>query len=275
MRRLGWIPLALVLAGCQDRAVIAPSPTTYHWPARFIYKLDLVSDAQANGRLLLHYADSRNARFAIREDESYVVEHDSILKTTNEPGGPLRLVTFVPEDTLGWFVRLGSLGEFTDVQLGCDPAVPECRQALPSALPLELRRIIPRLSEWPVPRGSGWLDTLTFDDASRPNGTRGIAVTRYHVDRDTVIGGDRYWMVVWKAVRRTYLPGGGAIIEQPAVQEDGVTFIDQRRLMPIYSTWAGAATASASMRAAGATATGFRGRAYLAGSSFDSVLSRR
>lgn len=270
-----WLPLLLALGACKDRAVLAPSPTAYKWPARFTYKLDYVSDAQASGRLLLHYADSRNARFVIREDESYVVQHDSVLKTTNEPGGPLRLVTFVPEDTLGWFVRLGSLGEFRDVQLGCDPAVEACRQALPSSLPLELRRIIPRLSEWPVPRGSGWVDTLTFDDAARPNGTRGIVVTRYHVDHDTTIGGSVYWMVVWKAIRRTYLPtAGGTIVEQPAVQEDGVTFIDKRRELPIYSTWAGVAMASGSLRATGVTATGFRGRAYLAGSAFDSALSR-
>jgi hypothetical protein len=45
-------------------------------------------------------------------------------------------------------------------------------------------------------------------------------------------------------------------------------------MIPAYSTWAGAVAAPASMRALGATGSGFRGRAYLAGSVFDSLYSR-
>ncbi len=265
----------LSLAACGNETAIAPSPTTYKWPARFAYKLDYVSDAQANGRLILHYAESKVARFAIREDESYLVQHDSVIKTSNQPGGPLERVTYAPEDTLAWFLKLGPLGELTDVQLGCDPEVPQCQAALPSSLPLELRRVIPRLSEWPVPRGSDWVDTLRYSDAGRPGGTRGLVITTYRVHGDTTIGRSAYWMIAWRAVHRTWVPTAAAtIMEQPEFTEEGVTFVDKAKLMPVYSTWAGTALAGPAMRVAGATASGFRGRAYLAGSSFDSTFSK-
>lgn len=254
---------------------MAPSPTNYKWPARFAYKVDYVSDAQANGTVLLHYAESRVMRFQIREDESYLVQNDSVIKTSNQPGGPLEAVTYAPEDTLTWFLKLGSLGELRDVQVGCDPAVPQCEAVLPSSLPLELRRVIPRLSEWPVPRASDWVDTLRYSDAGRPGGTRGEVITTYRVHGDTTIGRRRYWMITWHAVHRAWAATDEpTIAEQPAVTEDGVTFVDQSKLMPIYSTWAGTALAGPEIRMAGAAASGFRGRAYLAGSSFDSTLSR-
>ncbi len=270
-------PLLLLAAtACGNKTAMAPSPTSYKWPARFAYKLDYVSDAQANGRVLLHFAESRIARFAIREDESYLVQHDSVLKTSNVPGGPLQVVSYAPEDTLAWFLKLGSLGELVDVELGCDPDVAQCKAALPSSLPLELRHVIPRLSEWPVPRGSDWVDTLRYNDGGRPGGTRGVVITTYRVTGDTLVGMASYWMIAWRAVHRTWVPtAAAAIVEEPEFTEDGITFVDKAKLMPIYSAWAGTALASATLRAAGATASGFRGRAYLAGSVFDSTFSRR
>ena len=267
---------AALALGCRNQDARAPSPPTYRWPQDFAYKVDFVSDAQANGHVVLHYAESRVTHFAVREDESYLVTHDSILRTSNVPGGPLQLVGNDPDDTLAWFLRVGPLGELRDMQLGCDPDVPQCRAVLPSSLPFELRRIIPRLSPWPVPRGSAWVDTLTYNDSGRPGGTRGQVVTRYHVQRDTVVAGRACWMVAWESVRQSYeASADGNLREEPPVQENGVTFVDMHRLMPVFSMWAGVAMAGPLMRSAGATEAGYRGRAYLEGSVFDSLVNRK
>jgi hypothetical protein len=76
------------------------------------------------------------------------------MKTGARPNEPPHLVSYTPEDTLTFYVKLGRRGELDDVRLGCDPALPECAQALPSAILLELRRVIPRLSTGEAPANS-------------------------------------------------------------------------------------------------------------------------
>ena len=49
--------------------------------------------------------------------------------------------------------------------------------------------------------------------------------------------------------------------------------MDKSVLLPVLSTWAGAITAPPQMKAMGATGAGYRGRAYLAGSPFDSLYN--
>ena len=273
-----WMGVALLLgvAGCGNQTARAPNPTQYRCPATLAYRVDYVSEAQRDGQPLLRYEESKVIRLTIRDDETYVLVHDSVLKTSQRPDGPLELVSYAPEDTLAWYIRLGPLGELRDMQVGCDPALPACAAVLPSVLRLELRPVIPRLWEWPVPRGASWTDTLSFDDVPRLGGTRGTVVTAYTAARDTTIGGAEYWMIAWRSIRRAFQSSNrAAIVAEPPVEETGVTFVDKQRLLPAYSAWAGAVSASPAMRELGPTATGFRGRAYLAGSSFDSQFGQR
>jgi hypothetical protein len=44
-------------------------------------------------------------------------------------------------------------GRVTHSEAGCDPGVPACRDVPPSAMALELRRLIPRLPVWASPPG--------------------------------------------------------------------------------------------------------------------------
>lgn len=259
---------------CSGQAARAPTPTVYHWPEQLAWRVDYVSEAQRDRVPILKYAESKTTRLARREGQ-YLGEQDSVLKTSQRPGGPLLLVTYTPEDTLAFTVRLGTHGELTDMRLGCDPALPECAVALPSAVTMELRRIIPRLPVWEAPSGGGWQDTLTFDDAARPGGTRGTVISRYTGRRDTVIYGREYWMIGWRSLRQSYRQGAGAagIVAETPVQEDGITLVDKRLLVPVFAIWAGAVAAPPELRAIGATASGFRGRAYLAGSPFDSAYA--
>jgi len=267
-------PLALLLGAC-DQAARAPNPTAYHWPERLAWHVDYVSEAQRDRVPLLQYAETKTTRLMLRNGQ-YVGAQDSVLKTSQRPGEPLVLVPYLPEDTLAFYVKLGSHGELTDVSLGCDPAVPACAEALPSSVMLELRRIIPRLPIWEAPQGGGWVDTLAFDDASRPGGTRGSVITSYTGRRDTIIGGQAYWVVGWRSARSAFRRGAGAagIAAEGTVEEAGITLVDKRQLLPVLSTWAGAVAAPPAMRAIGATASGFRGRAYLGGSPFDSTMVR-
>lgn len=267
------IVLAVCAAvACGDSAAGGPSPTRYDWPERFAFRVDFVSSTQRAGRELLRYSESRVLRFGVRDDESYLVVSDSVIKTSGEPGLPNQLLAPSSGDTLAWYLGLGSLGQLHDAIPACDPALEECRRTLPSVLPLQLRRIVPRLSEWPVPAGSHWADTLEFDDAARPGGGRGSLVTMYRMGRDTTVGGETYWKLEWQAVLRTYGASGmAAIMGARPLKEDGVTLIHRTRLLPMYSAWAGAAVAGRD--SGGAVATGFRGRAYLAGSTFEAELA--
>lgn len=260
------------IAGCRNEAELAPSPPRFDWPEEFAYRVDFVASEQYEGRVVRQYADSRTLRFMIRDDESYLLVPDSVLKTRNDPGGPLIARPYVPEDTLSWYLRLGSMGEFTGVMAACDPALPACRSVPRSTLAADLRRFIPRLSEWPVPAGGSWADTLSLVDEA--SGTRGALTTVYLVGGDTTIGGETYWMVGWRAELRTYRAGTGAApVAQPPSREDGMTFVEKRRLLPVFATWAGVRVVAGD--SGPPLATGFRGRAWLAGSPFDSIVGRQ
>lgn len=273
-RRAAVLALSLAIAGCGNHSAQAPNPTVYHWPDALAYHLDYVTEAQRDREPILRYTESKTLHLMLR-DRQYLAAHDSVLKTGQRPGEPEMLVPYVPEDTLAFTVKLGTHGEVTDVVLGCDPAVPECAEALPSSIDLELRRIIPRLPIWEAPSGSGWEDTLHFDDAARPRGTRGTMVTVYTGRRDTVIGGEGYWVIGWRSDRVAFARGAGAALHaQAPVHEEGVTLVSKRLQIPVLSTWAGAVAAPPELQALGATASGFRGRAYLTGSPFDSSLTR-
>jgi hypothetical protein len=265
--------LALIAAtGCRDEAGMAPSPPRFDWPDEFAYRVDFVASEQYEGRVVRQYADSRTLRFMIRDDESYLLVPDSVFKTRNDPGAPLVTRPYVPEDTLSWYLRLGNLGQFTGVMAACDPALPACRAVPRSTLAADLRRIIPRLSEWPVPAGGSWADTLNLVDEA--GDTRGALTTVYLVGGDTTIGGEAYWMVGWRAELRTYRTGSGAApVAQPPSREDGMTFVEKRRLLPVFATWAGVRVVAGD--SGPPLATGFRGRAWLAGSPFDSIAGRQ
>lgn len=271
--RLLSVALALGVISC-DRAARAPTPTGYHWPEAMAYHVDYVSEAQHDRVSVFRYTETKTLRFQLRDDR-YLAGQDSVLKTGARPNEAAHLVTYAPEDTLAFNVKLGRRGELEDITLGCDPGLPACAQALPSSILLELRRIIPRLSLWEAPTNAGWEDTLTFDDASRPGGTRGSVITSYSGRRDTTIGGHEYWLVGWRSVRQAFRPGAGAagVSGETPVREDGIALVDKVLLVPVLSTWAGAVAAPPEMRAMGATASGFRGRAYLVGSSFDSLYA--
>lgn len=261
--------LAIGLA-CSREAADAPSPPRYRWPERFVYRVEFVSSTQQGGRELMRYQESRALHFDVREDESYLVYPDSTIRESSDMGGPFGLLEPGAFDTLAWYLRLGPLGEIREAEIACDPAADPCRRVMPSTLPLQLRRVVPRLSEWPVPRGSSWTDTLEFNDTGRPGGTRGILVTAYRAARDTVLGGRSYWAVTWHSLLRSYLPAAGAAIaEQRPVEEDGVTLVDKALLLPAFSAWAGTTVFGAGDSAGARLAAGFRGRAYLAGSPFD------
>jgi hypothetical protein len=271
--RLSILAVAFVATAC-DRTSRAPTPTGYQWPETLSYRLDYVSQAQREREPIFRYTETKTLRLE-RRDDRYLGGQDSVLKTGARPNEPPHLVSYTPEDTLTFYVKLGRRGELDDVRLGCDPALPECAQALPSAILLELRRVIPRLSTWEAPANSGWQDTVAFDDASRPGGTRGSMITSYTGRRDTTIGGHEYWLVGWRSVRQAFRAGAGAagMASETPVSEDGVTLVDKRRLIPVLSMWAGAAAAPPAMQSMGATASGFRGRAYLVNSPFDSLYT--
>lgn len=124
---------------------------------------------------------------------------------------------------------------------GCDPAVRACREALPSALPLELRRLVPQLPAAAPPRGQVWEDTLAFDDGARQRGLCGSVVTSYRVKGDTVIGGSRFWVVAWRAVRRTYatVPGFAGLVPGVPVEERGMALVEEGRRVPVFAMWLG------------------------------------
>ena len=269
--------LALAICGtvsCGDSAAGGPSPTRYDWPERFAFNVDFVLSTQRDGREVLRYTESRTLRFGVRDDESYLVASDSVIKTRSEPDRQLEYLPLSAGDTLAWYLSLGSLGELRGIMPACDPALGECRGTLRSVLPLQLRRIVPRLSEWPVPAGSRWADTLEFDDATRPGGGRGSQVTTYRMGRDTTVGGEAYWKLEWHAVLRTYGAAGmSAIMGARPIEEDGVTLVHKTRLLPLYSAWMGAVVVGSD--SGRVVATGFRGRASLAGSVFDAGPAAR
>ncbi len=266
--------LATVSSGCGNQTARAPNPTGYDWPDSLTYKIELVSESQRETVMVARYEETKELRFAVRNDR-YVVWNDSLSKEARLRGEAPQPAPLWPEDTLRYFVRLSRLGEILESEPGCDPAVPECRAALPSALPLELRRIIPRLPVWWPPKGDQWVDTLWFDDLPRARGSRGTVVTDYRAARDTEIGGRGYWIVTWTSVRRAFGQGPSGVLAEPPVEEHGTVYVDKERLVPAYAGWLGALAAPPALRALGVTGTGFRGRAYLAGSVFDTLMAAR
>lgn len=273
---LAFVLLAAASVSCADRMADSPTPLRYRWPERFTWKFEYVSQAQRDGVPLLRYTEHKRLRFRLRDAGEFLMEPESILKLNQEPRRAPQPAPLATEDTLAAYVHLGPRGELRRILYGCDPAERACAAALPSALRLELRRMVPRLSYWPVPAGGSWADTVDFDDTGRPGGSRGRLVTWYTAAGDTVVGGEAYWVVGWRAIRRAWprAPLGGGLREDPPVEERGVTFVEKRRLIPVYSAWAGAAAAPEAIRQLGATASGFRGRAYLAGSVFDTLIAR-
>lgn len=268
-RRHTWL-LPLLLLGCKGAE---PVGQAYRWPQTLGYRLDFVSQVQRNDSVLLHYAESKILRVLTR-DGRLLAMHDSVLKSAQDSGG-VRLIPFEIEDTLGHFVELGPKGEISNIEMICDPALPVCANALPSILQLELRRAIPRLPQADATPGTSWVDTLTWDDATKPQGTRGSVVTEYTARSDSTIAGMAYQVIGWRASRRTYRRTDRAqIVTDPTVLEIGITLIDRATGLPAISSWAGSATLPPDVRAAGATASGFRGRAYLTGTYFDSLYAR-
>lgn len=266
--------LAGALAGCRDEARVEPTPTAYAWPDSFAFKMEYVAESRAKGAVVVRYEERKELVFAVRDDR-YLAWHDSVVKETLTPHRAPVVEPYQPEDTVHYYVTVNRRGQITRSEPGCDPAVAACQRVLPSTLPLELSRLVPRLPVWAPPKGAEWKDTLVFDDTPRPRGGRGSIVTTYRVGGDTVVAGTPLWLVVWRSVRRTYgmAPGLLGITVDMPVEEDGLVYIDKERQLPVFAMWAGAVAAPPALGALGVTGTGFRGRAYLAGSIVERLLS--
>lgn len=265
---------ALLLLGCGDRSAQSPTPMFYDWPDSLNYRMEHVLELQREARPVQRFESYKVLKLTVREDH-YVLVYDSVVKTVLVPGAPPQLAPYVPEDTLAFYVWLGRRGDLGRVVAGCDPVLPECAAALPSGVAMEVRRLVPGLPIWPVPPGGTWVDTLRFDDASRPAGTRGTFVTTYGPVRDTSMGGVAYWMVPWQSVKQAFRrprDGAGFLPERPS-EDQGLTLIDRRRLLPVFATWVGAIAAPRELRSIGIEASAFRSRIYLVDSPFDSAFA--
>jgi hypothetical protein len=273
-RVVAVLGLVSALGACRGEGPKEHAPTAYAWPDSFAFLVEYVSETRTDSFVVARYEEKKIVRFAVR-DEQYLIGHDSVVKENLLPGRRPAIEAYVAEDTLHYYVSLDRRGRVTRSEPGCDPGVPACRDALPSALPLELRRFIPHLPEWAGPRGSAWVDTIVFDDTPRPRGSRGSVVTSYRVSGDTIISGVPMWIVAWRAVRRTFSGVGGfvGIAANVPVEETGLVYIDKERQIPVFATWAGGVAAPPGMSAMGIRSTGFRGRAYLAGSIVERLLS--
>lgn len=273
-RACSFAVLVVLTGACGGGARQAPSPTAYTWPDSFSFVVEYVAESRGDTAIVSRYEERKILRFGVRDD-GFVVWHDSVLKLSFAPGRPPAAEPFESEDTLHYFIELSRRGEVTHSEPGCDPALAACREALPSALPLELRRLVPSLPVWEAPRGSLWEDTLIFDDTPRRRGARGSVVTSYRVAGDTVVAGGAFWVVAWRSIRRSYIEVGGlaGLAGTPPLEERGMVFIDKERLVPAYAAWAGGAVAPPGLRAMGVTSTGFRGRARLVGSVAERLFS--
>jgi len=267
--------LLTVLAACSNEPPAATGPAYYQWPDSFAFLIEFVSESRSDTVLLVRYEERKALRFVARGDR-FLVWHDSVVKESLMPGRAALVEPFAPEDTLQYYAAMDRRGRISGSEPGCDPAAPACREALPSTLPLEVRRLVPALPEPPPRRGQTWEDTVVFDDTPRPRGVRGSVVTSYRVMGDTVVAGDTLWVIAWRSVRRTFGGAGGlaGLTPNQPVEEVGMGFSERRTGLPVYATWAGGVVAPPGVRAAtGVSGTGFRGRAYLAGSVVERVLS--
>ena len=270
-RLAGVLPVAVGLAACANQSARAPNPTGYDWPDAFAYRIELVAAPGADAPVVSRYEETKLLRFAIRNDR-YLAWNDSVAKVRPDAGAGAEPGRVAAADTLHWYVRLTRLGEFNDVEPDCDPSVATCHDVHPSTLPLELRRVVPRLPVWWPPKGHPWADTLRFDDLPRPSGTRGSLITTYRDRRDTVLDGRAYWVVDWTSEMRAERRAGGVMVADPAARESGEVLVDKQRLVPVLARWHGAPAPSRSpqARGGGVAATAFRGRARLVGSALDS-----
>ncbi len=269
------LPLAAWAGACGSNSARAPNPTGYDWPDAFRYRIEYVAQTERDSEAIARYDESKELRFAARDDQ-FLVWHDSLKKVNSLRGAAPSNAPLLPEDTMQYYVRLGRLGEILGSEPACDPAVAACHEALPSALPLELRHIFPRLPVWWPPKGYEWEDTLAFDDLPRARGARGSVITYYRASRDTVLAGRAYWIVTWHSVRRAFRNApNGAIIADPAIEENGAVYVDKQLLMPAYAGWFGAVAPPPELQSVGVTGTGFQGRAFLVGSAFDSLRASR
>ncbi|MGD0991226.1 MAG: hypothetical protein ABR998_01975 [Gemmatimonadales bacterium] len=264
--------LATLVTACGNETARAPNPTAYAWPDSFAYRIALEARAKKDTEIIARHEETKELRFVARDDGTFAVWRDSVRRTEAWRGAAPSETALWPEDTLHYFVRLSRWGEFLSIEPGCDPAVTACREVPPSALPRELRQLIPRLPVWWPPKGSQWEDTLAFDDRPRPRGVRGTSVTVYRAARDTAVGDRAYWIVTWHAVQRAARSAaGGAIVAEPVVEENGRVLVDKQLLIPALSEWWGATLPPPELRALGATRMAIRGRAVLVGSGLDTL----
>jgi hypothetical protein len=262
--RVAAVLPAVLLAACGNKTARAPNPTTYDWPDSLTYHVELAAESPRRDAPIR--IERKRLSFVVRNDR-YLVWNDSLARAGTPGDSTAARQRSWPEDTLHYYVRLSRLGEFDEVQADCDPVVAECRAALPSALPLEMRRIIPRLPVWWPPKGHEWVDTLAFDDLPRERGSRGSMITRYRSARDTVVGGLGYWKVTWISERRAVreLPSGAVIAVAPVV-ERGTAYVDKVRLIPACAVWSGTTEPAALPLIDESGGTALRGRAYVDGS---------
>lgn len=266
---------ALLLAGtaaaCTNETARAPNPTAYDWPDSLAYRVQEVAQANGAGQPVARLEHSRLLRLVVGYDGAYSVTQEGVHLTDWPVHGAPTARQLLPEDTLRYFVRLSRWGEFLSAEPACDPAVPACRDAPPSSLLMGLRRLVPRLPVWWPPKGRAWEDTLVIDDAARPRGLRGTLTTVYRAPRDTVAGGQAYWIVTWRSAwRPAAAPGVG--IARGIEAESAVVYVDKLRLVPALAIWGGAEPPSSGPRGPDAARTEVRGRAVLVGSAFDAPL---
>jgi hypothetical protein len=258
-----------VLGGCGNETARAPNPPAYDWPDALKYRVEYEVRTERDTQTIAEHEESGELRFAVRDDR-FVVWHDSMRRTGMLHGGRPSIEPLRTEDTLRYFLRLSRWGEFLEIEPGCDPAATACHEALPSALPLELRHFIPRLPVWWPPKGHEWEDTLAFDDLPRPRGSRGSVTAVYRAARDTTMKGRAYWIVTWHSVLRTVRSAaGGVIIAAPSTEESGTVYVDKGRLVPAFAEWRGTAPPPPELRSLGATRMEVRGRVVLVAGGFD------
>jgi len=275
-RRLSSSCAVLILVSglnaCGNKTARAPNPTAYDWPDAFAYRIAYVARSEQDTEEVARHEESETLKLAVRNDGSFEVWRDSMRRTEVVRGARPSEEPLWPEDTLRYYLRLSRWGEFLAIEPGCDPAEVACHEALPSALPRELRHLIPLLPVWWPPKGHEWEDTLAFDDLPRPRGVRGSVGTVYRAARDTAVGGGAYWVVTWRSVWRAVRTApGGAIVADPPLEETGTVFVDKRLLVPAYAEWQGTRPPARDLSSLGATRTSIRGRAVLVGSAFDSL----
>ena len=263
------LPVAVGLAACANQSARAPNPTGYDWPDAFAYRIEIVAETAPDAAGVIAHEETKLLHFAVRNDR-YLAWNDGVANVRSDSGAGMQPGRVDAADTLHWYVRLTRLGEFNDVEPDCDPSVATCHDVHPSTLPLELRRVVPRLPVWWPPKGHPWADTLRFDDLPRPSGTRGSLITTYRDRRDTVLDGRAYWVVDWTSETRAERRAGGAMVADPAARESGEVLVDKQRLVPVLALWHGVPAPSRSPQAGGVAATAFRGRARLVGSALDS-----